>query len=414
MLRRMSELDLVLWGATGFTGRLVAEYLVARGPAGLRWALGGRDRVRLEGLRDAIGASADVVVGDATDPASLAPIVRRTRVVASTAGPYALYGTPLVEACVEAGIDYCDITGEVHWVRDNVDRLHDRAVKNGARIVHCCGFDSVPSDLGVWMLHEHFRERHGRRLARARFYLARVAGGFSGGTVASLLGVLEQAARDRSLRRLLANPYALNPEGERSGPDGPDQLGARHDERLGRWTAPFVMAAINTRVVRRTNALLGYPYGRDFRYGEVTLTRGRRQALGLALTVNAVMLAGWFAPTRWLLRRWAPQPGQGPSAEAREKGFFEVWLDGESEGDPALKVRVRVRGEHDPGYAETSRMLAESALCLALDRPASPGGILTPAACMGTRLLERLRAAGMTFETGDSNLKSGFSGFSLS
>jgi len=398
---RVSDLDLVLWGATGYTGRLVAGYLSRRAPEGLRWAIGGCDRTRLETLRTELGDQAAVVVGDSLDPASIDAIVQRTRVLATTVGPFARYGTPLVEACAAHGTDYCDITGEVQWIRGNVDRLHDQAVESGARIVHCCGFDSIPSDLGVWMLHEHLQREHGRGLSSVRFYVMNMRGGFSGGTVTSMLDLLEQASGDLALRRMLANPYALNPEGQREGPDRPDQQGARYDAALGRWTAPFVMAAINTRIVRRTNSLLGYPYGREFRYGESVVAPRRLAAQVISLGLKATVLGGLFGPTRWLMRRLMPKPGQGPTPAAREAGFFKILLAARSDGESPLEVRGRVGGDSDPGYGETSKMLAESALCLALDELPARAGILTPASAMGTALIERLRATGMIFEIED-------------
>jgi short subunit dehydrogenase-like uncharacterized protein len=399
------DLDLIVWGATGYTGRLVAAHLATRAPQELRWALGGRDAQKLTRLRDRVAPGAEFVTADALDPDSIDAVARRARVVVSTVGPYARYGTPLVEACVRHGTDYCDISGEPQWIRANVDRLHERARESGARIVHCCGFDSIPSDLGVWLLHDHLqRRRDGARLARASFYVRKLKGGFSGGTVASMLNLLEEASRDRALRRLLYNPYSLNPDGERRGPDGPDQRGPRFCEALGRWTAPFVMAGINTRIVRRTNALLGYPYGRDFRYEESMLARGRFGATLLSLTVGAMTVGGLLAPTRWLMRRFLPAPGQGPSERARRAGFFEILLRGYAvtkAGAPSPEqLEATVAGDLDPGYGMTSIMLAESGLCLAVDEPSSAGGILTPAAAMARPLLDRLRETGMRFEVG--------------
>ncbi len=392
--------DLIIWGATGFTGKLVAGYVAEHAPAGMVWAIAGRNRDKLEEVKAALGADCGVEVGESLDRESLDAIVSRTRVVASTVGPFARYGTPLVEACAQHGTDYCDITGEPQWIRGNIDRLHSRAEASGARIVHCCGFDSIPSDLGVWMLHDHLRREHGVRLASARGYVAKIKGGLSGGTIASILNLLEHASSDKKLRRLVSDPYALNPEGERQGPDRRDQQGVRYDKSLGRWTAPFLMAAINTRIVRRSNALLGYPYGREFRYRESTLTGGRLQARLVAAGLAATMIGGSFGPTRWLMRKFLPAPGQGPSAEEREQGRFELRFYGSGEGDSAPEVRGRVIGRSDPGYGETSKMLAESALCLAFDSLPVRGGILTPASCMGENLLARLRAAGMLFEIG--------------
>lgn len=401
----MKEHDLVLWGATGFTGRLVVAYLARHAPPGLRWALGGRDRARLEQLRADLGVPVEIVTGDALDRPSMDTVVRTARVVVSTVGPYARFGTPLVEACVAQGASYCDLTGEPQWIRANIDRFHARAAETGARIVHCCGFDSIPSDLGVWMLHDHLRRTHGRRLASARFYVTKIRGSFSGGTAASMMNVLEEAGRDREVRRLLVDPYSLNPEGERSGQDGKDRTGARFEDDLGRWTAPFLMAAINTRVVRRSNALMGWPYGRDFRYDEAMAAPGPLRAHAIAAGMNAFALGASTRPVRALMRRFLPAPGEGPSAEERQRGSFEATLPGRSDGDPSVEVRGVVRGGQDPGYGETSKMLAESALCLALDDLPPRGGILTPASCFGVKLLERLRAAGMIFEVRDASLK---------
>jgi len=392
------EFDLVLFGASGFTGRLVAEYLTAHAPPGVRWALAGRDREKLERIRSTRAPTTSIVVADAHDDDALDALAARARVVVSTVGPYSRHGTPLIRACIGRGTDACDITGEPDWIRDNVDRFHDAARESGARIVHCCGFDSIPSDLGVRLLHVTFGVRHATRLARARLYVRRVRGGISGGTAASMLDLLERAAGDRALRRLLADPYSLNPPGERSGPDGRDPQSARYDEDLGRWTAPFVMASINTRIVRRSNALLGYPYGRDFRYGESVLAAGRVRAALAAVGQAAFTAGAVFAPTRRLLRRVLPSPGQGPSRERREAGCFDILLRGHGEDPAAPPIDVVVAGDRDPGYGMTALMLAESALCLALDEPDSPGGVLTPAAAMGGPLTVRLGRAGMRLD----------------
>jgi short subunit dehydrogenase-like uncharacterized protein len=396
------DLDLTVWGATGYTGRLVAKHVAARAPEGLRWALGGRDASKLEQIRAEIAPRAEIVTADALVPDSIDALVRGTRTLASTVGPYALYGTPLVEACVRHGIDYCDIAAEPQWIRANIDQLHTRARETHAHIVHCCGFDSIPSDLGVWALHDHLERAHpGTRLSRVEFYIKRMRGGLSGGTLASILNLLEQASRDRNLRRLLADPYSLNPEGERSGPDGRDRQGTRYCDELGRWTAPFVMAGINTRIVRRTNALLGYPYGREFRYDESVLTGGRFGATMLSAAISAFMLGGYLSPTRWLMRRLLPAPGRGPTESARRDGFFDIVLRGRVAGSSnttAHLIEAKVAGDLDPGYGMTAIMLAESALCLTQTPPSCEGGVLTPAAAMARPLLERLRAAGMRFE----------------
>jgi short subunit dehydrogenase-like uncharacterized protein len=405
--------DVLLWGATGFTGQLVAEYLARTyGFAGKpSWAIGGRSKGKLEKVRAALEAvdprarDLPIVVGDSRDRTTLDVVVRDARVVASTVGPYAIHGRELVAACVEGATDYCDLTGEPQFVRDMIEQHHARARTTGARIVHCCGFDSIPSDLGTLMMQTRTRQAHGRPSAEVRCLVGPMKGGTSGGTVASALHLLEEASRDRRVRRILTDPYSLDPERTEPGPDRADQRGVRWDAELARWTGPFVMAAINTRVVRRTNALLEYAYGRDFRYSEAMSfgvgARAMLAAAGVSLGVAGVLAAASVSPVRKLLEKTVlPAPGEGPSRERRENGFFVVRLVGIGAAPPA-KVFGTVRGTSDPGYGETAKMLAESAVCLATDGDAIArrGGVLTPAACMGMRLVERLRAAGMTFET---------------
>jgi len=406
--------DIVLWGATGFTGSLVAEYLVRHTAfKGTKLALGGRSRAKLETLRrrladtEAAAAHLPLVVADSHDRTSLDAMARDTRVVCSTVGPYATYGRELVAACVQAGTDYCDLTGEVQFIRAMVDDHHADAERSGARIVHCCGFDSIPSDLGTWMLQQAAIERHGAPLQRITFVLGASRGGFSGGTVASLVNVVQEAGEDPAIRRVLTDPYALNPKGERHGPDGPDLAKPRFDRELERWTGPFVMASINTRIVRRSNALLGWPYGRDFRYREVmgfgASLKGRLAASATAAGLGAFVAGLGWSPTRSLLQKLVlPDPGEGPDRAAREAGFFKIRLHGRgasADGRPVEMV-AHVAGTNDPGYGETAKMLGESALCLAFDAdlPNQTGGVLTPASCMGTPLVDRLRAAGMRFE----------------
>jgi short subunit dehydrogenase-like uncharacterized protein len=410
---KKTEFDLILWGATGFTGRLVAEYLARNQDAHrARWALAGRDRAKLEQVRAGLVAinpacaELPLVLGDARDAASLDALVARTRVVISTVGPYARHGSELVAACVRGGKDYCDLTGEVQWMRRMIDAHHAQARETGARIVHTCGFDSIPSDLGVLMLQEYMREQHGGYCSRIQFHVTKARGGFSGGTVASLLQAVDESMKDRDVRRILGNPHALDPEPRRGTPEERDQLGVRYSRELGRWTAPFVMASVNTRVVRRSNALLGYPWGKDFLYSEVTSfkpgVKGMLTAAGLSAGLGAFMVATTVPAVRRVLEnRVLPAPGEGPSAEERERGLFEVRLVGEGmstkSGRP-VRLEGTVSAKGDPGYAATSRMLAESALCLAFDDVPAQGGVLTPASSMGMRLVERLRRAGMTFD----------------
>ncbi|MEM9057187.1 MAG: saccharopine dehydrogenase NADP-binding domain-containing protein [Pseudomonadota bacterium] len=409
------EFDLVVWGATGFTGRLVAAYLLERYGVGgtLRWAMAGRSDSKLESVRGALAdAHGDealkvpLIVADSHDRASLDALVSRTRVVCSTVGPFAKYGSALVAACVSHGTDYCDITGEVAWIRQMIDQHEREARQSGARIVHCCGFDSIPSDLGTFFVVNQMRDLHGQACAEVKLGVRRMSGEFSGGTIDSMLAMIERAKSDGELRRVLGNPYSLNPDGERKGPDRGDQKGLVHDEEFDAWTAPFVMAAINTRVVRRSNALLDYAYGKAFRYSEVTLTgRGLPGfASGAALSggLGAFLVAASFSPTRKLMQSLVlPKPGEGPSESRRENGFFDIVVLGIGAGPDRPTLRARVRGDRDPGYGSTSRMIGESAVCLALDREllGVDGGFWTPASAFGDLLIERLAAsAGVTIE----------------
>jgi len=405
--------DIVLFGATGFTGKLVAEYLAAHAPKDLRWALAGRSRDKLAKVRDDVARAAPgaadlpLVVGDSQDEAAMDALAKSARVVCTTVGPYMTYGRAIVAACAENGAHYCDLTGEVPFMRDTIDRHDARARETGARIVHTCGFDSIPSDLGVLMLHEKARAL-GKKLARVRYFAGESKGGVSGGSVASMLGLFETAKTDRGIRRVMANPYALDPapRAER-GPDGPDQLGVRWDQDLGMWTGPFVMAGVNTRVVRRSNALLDHAYGPSFRYSEAMSfgkgPKGLARATAVAAGLVAFVGAAQVTPIRRALQRHVlPAPGEGPSKEVRDAGYFVIRLLGETDGEGGAPVRLtgRVEGKSDPGYGETAKMLSESAMCLALDgdRLPSRAGVLTPATAMGTRLIDRLRDAGMVFD----------------
>ena len=406
--------DIVLFGATGFTGKLVAEYLARAAPKGLRWAIAGRSKAKLDAVKkelvanDASLADLPILIADGLDEASLEALVPKTRVVCTTVGPFGKYGQKLAASCARHGTHYCDITGEVPFIRTSIDDNHEHAISSHARIVHCCGFDSIPFDLGVHMLWDR-AQKDSHTLAWAKGFAGKTKGSFSGGTVASMLALMEEAARDRDVRRLLGNPYGLDPDPKRSSARAasPDQRGVRYDHDLGRWTAPFVMSAINTRIVRRSNALLGGAYGKDFRYSEsMSFPKGPKGLVGASMMtagLGVFVAAAAFAPTRDLLvKRVLPKAGEGPSKEARDAGYFEVNLIAETEPDAnAEKQRYvgRVVGTSDPGYGETAKMLGESALCLALDEgQLEPRfGVLTPASAMGMRLVERLRAAGMTF-----------------
>ncbi|MEJ2299805.1 MAG: saccharopine dehydrogenase NADP-binding domain-containing protein [Woeseiaceae bacterium] len=404
------QFDVVVYGATGFTGELVAQYLMQRYGcgSGLDWAIAGRSTDRLEAVKKRLGSEAaelPVVVADSNDAKTLASLAASTRVVLTTVGPYARYGSKLVAACVRAGTDYCDLAGEVQWIRRMIDKHHDNATESGARIVHCCGFDSIPMDLGVRFLQQEAQQRHGRYCREIALFVKATKGAASGGTLASMINTIEQVRADRDIARMLANPYALNPDGERDGPDGRDQTNVVLDGDAGCWTAPFVMAVINTRVVRRSHALAGYPYGRDFRYREAVLTgsgtSGWLKGKGVTLTLGGLDTGISLEPTRRLLQALVlPSPGEGPDEAAREAGFFNLMQVGKL--DDGTVMRTRITGDRDPGYGSTSKMLAESAVCLARDEPATGGGILTPAYALGDSLLQRLREnAGLTFDVVD-------------
>ena len=407
-----TEYDVVLMGATGFTGRLVAEHLLQRHGVGggLRWALAGRNRARLQAVREQLGEAAaelPLLEADSHKRDSLDRLVARTRVVCTTVGPYALHGSDLVAACAEAGTAYCDLSGEVPWMRQMLDAHAETAARSGARIVHCCGFDSIPSDLGVHVLQQQAMQRFGAPAERVRMRVKAARGGLSGGTYASMLNIVEQSRRDQAIARVLKNPYALCPPDAREGVRQPYVAGPAYDPELQAWLAPFIMAAINTRIVHRSNALSEFAYGRDFRYDEAIMTgkgwKGRARAIGVSTGMGGFALASSLAPTRALMKRlFLPKPGEGPSAQQREAGFFSLILSGRTAAGE--RCDVQVKGDRDPGYGATSRMIGEVAAALARDTDADAvgGGFWTPATALGDPLVERLTAhAGMRFEAVD-------------
>jgi short subunit dehydrogenase-like uncharacterized protein len=393
------QFDIVLYGASGFTGKLVAAYLNEAHPD-VTWAIAGRNRQKLDALRRELNRSElPIVIADSADPASLAAMAASTKTLISTVGPYAKFGTPVLEACAQEGTHYCDLTGEAQWMAEVYERIEPIAKASGARLVHCCGFDSIPSDLSVFFLQKQFKERFGTYATHVTGRMGRAAGGVSGGTVASLMYVAEQASKDPVIKERIMDPYALYPAGLQKGLDGPDQAGIAWDDNFESWTGPFVMAAINTKVVRRSHALAGLPYGADFRYDESQLCASRAKALLSAGGLGAVMAGTFFSPTRALLKKVLPDPGEGPSEETRNNGFFEFWAHG-TDGDNNLKVKVA--GQRDPGYGATSRMLAQAGLCLAQDELSVGGGIWTTASAMGDALLARLPSVDIHFSVVES------------
>ncbi len=397
--------DLIVFGATGFTGRLVAEYLFqTHGAAGpTAWAMAGRNLDKLAATRREIGApdSLPLLRADAADAKSLAALVAQAKVVISTVGPYQLHGEALLRACVDAGTDYVDLCGEPLWMARMIEGHEAAAKASGARIVFSCGFDSIPFDLGVLFLQAEARRRFGQPLQRVRGRVRVMKGGFSGGTMASALATAEAIGRDRSLARVLADPFALTP-GFR-GPAQPEGDSAEYDEAAAAWTGPFVMAAINIKNVHRSNALRGHPWGSDFVYDERMLARSESHARALARTARLQNAALGFGPARELLRRFVlPKPGQGPSRSERDNGRYEVLFIGDTA--QGQRLRAVVRGDRDPGYGSTCKLISESALCLVQDigHDQAAGGIWTPGAAMGLALVRRLQArAGLSFAIED-------------
>lgn len=402
MARTARTHDIVLFGATSFVGQILTRYLVERhGVEGeLSWALAGRNADKLAEVAAATGADGlDRIVVDADDAKGLAEMCAHTNLVISTVGPYALYGSKLVAAAVEAGIDYVDLTGEPHWMQRMIDRYHDRAVETGARIVHSCGFDSVPSDMGVWFVQGEAEDRFGEPCSSISMAVRAAKGGASGGTIASIMNMMEEVSSDPSLRKVLANPYALAVKGDREGPDQPEVTLPVHDAGHESWLAPFVMAATNTRVVFRTHSLLGHPWGDDFTYGEAIATGdgfvGRAKAMAVSGTMATMMGAVAFAPMRSLMGTILPEPGEGPSPEKQEAGFYELHFHGTTpSGD---EIMVEVTGDRDPGYGSTAKILAEAATTLADSDVA--GGFWTPATALGDPYIDALvEHAGLTFD----------------
>jgi short subunit dehydrogenase-like uncharacterized protein len=401
------ELDLVLHGATGFVGRLTAGYLAEHAPSGVRIALSGRSPERLRAVREGLGPAAanwPLLVADSASAGDLAALAARTRVVATTVGPYARHGLPLVRACAQAGTHYADLTGEVLFVRESIDAVDATARASGARVVHACGFDSVPSDLAVLLLHQAAAADGAGELTTTTLS-AHLRGGVSGGTLDSARGQLATMRRDAGARRLALDPYALSPDRAREPDLGrqSDLVGIGFDEQVGEWVGPFVMAPFNTRIVRRSNALQDWAYGRELRYREV-LGFGRGPASPLlaagATGALAVLAGGLVAPgAQRVLGRLLPVAGEGPSARTRQRGSFRMRAVAATSGGSRYAATVAGRG--DPGYAATSVLLGESALALALDDlPPTPGGVLTPASGIGTALVDRLRRAGMALTVG--------------
>jgi short subunit dehydrogenase-like uncharacterized protein len=404
--------DVVVFGATSFVGQILTRYLFEQfGLEGdLSWAAAGRSTAKLEEVRKSLGRGGGklaLLQADAGDEASLRRLCKNARVVVSTVGPYALYGEPLVRVCAETGTDYCDLTGEVQWMRRMIQKYESAAQASGARIVHNCGFDSIPSDLGVHFLQRRAQERFDQPCTTVKMRVRSMRGSFSGGTVASLLNVLKEVSANPALRKELADPYSICPPHSGKRVRQANVSFAEYDSDFDAWIAPFIMSAINTRVVHRTNALAHHAYGQDFRYDEAMMAgrgiRGRLTSTATAAGLGAFMVAGSIGPVRAALEKFVlPAPGEGPSPEAQLKGGFDLRYHGRTQDGQV--IRTRVTGDRDPGYGSTAKMLGQAAACLAQDvsKQKVHGGFWTPATIFGDRLIERLQQhSGVKFEVLD-------------
>lgn len=400
--------DIVVFGATSFVGQIICQYLTdTYGVNGeVKWAAAGRSLNKLEEVKASLGNIAKdltLLKADADNPAELTALCEQAGVILSTVGPYALYGEPMVKACVESGTDYVDLTGETQWIRAMLLKYEKQAQISGARIVNCCGFDSIPSDLGVHFLQKQAQEKFGAPCTRVKMRVKAARGGASGGTIASMLNIVQEAAKDSELRKQLGNPYALCIDNAVGSARQPDVKSATKDDDFNAWLAPFVMAAINTRVVHRSNALLGGGYGNDFAYDEAMLTgagtKGWLAAQGITGAMGGFVVAAAIKPTRWLMEKFVlPAPGEGPTPEEQLNGFYDIRFHGKTAAGE--EIRTKVTGDRDPGYGSTAKMITESALCLNSDIPRDQigGGFWTPATALGDQLIDRLEAkAGVHF-----------------
>ena len=398
----MKQFDIVIWGASSFTGKLVTEYIFNKyGSTKIKWAIAGRNLDKLEKVRSQVAyEDIPIFIADSFDEDSLSKFVKKTKVVCSTVGPYSLYGTKLVKVCLENNTNYCDITGEAHWIRTLIDNFHEEAKSKKIKIVNSCGFDSIPSDMGVYFIQNEIKKVYKNYAKSIKMRVAGIRGGISGGTYGSINNLLKEAYADRNVFKVLNNPYGLNPKDKMEGMDKKDLRKIIFDKESNSWIYPFIMAGINTKIVRRSNALSNFKYGKDFRYEEATMSgKGISGFWKAVLAVFPLVMVG-LNPNSFLkkiVNSFMPKPGEGPGLEKRKNGFynlrFYVTIDDKN------KAFAKVIGDSDPGYDSTSKMLAESALCLAFDRLPENYGVVTPSFSMGDKLLDRLNHnAGLKFE----------------
>ncbi|MFK8022165.1 MAG: trans-acting enoyl reductase family protein [Pseudomonadales bacterium] len=398
-----NKYDVVIFGASSFVGQLIARYMSEEfSQKELRWAMAGRSTKKLETLRTTLtGSPPDILLADSEDETALRAMCEKTNVVLSTVGPYALYGDLLVELCVETGTHYCDLTGETQWVKRMQDAYAASALESGARIVHCCGFDSIPSDLGVHYLQQRSLEQFGKTCSSVKMGVANLKGGVSGGTVASVINLTKEASKDSALRKELADDYSMCPPNH-GFTTRQHSVKIEYDEDFESWLAPFVMAGVNTRVVHRSNALSGNSYGDAFKYHEAMMTgngaAGKSKARTIRWGLGSFVVSAALAPTRWLLERTIlPKPGEGPSEYEQASGSYHLKFVGTT--DDGESIRCEVKGDRDPGYGSTAKMVSQAAVCLALDVADDvAGGFWTPATLFGDKLIGRLQEhAGVTF-----------------
>lgn len=403
----MRQFDIILFGATSFVGEILTRYMLAQQPLNgeMKWAIAGRSPTKLNQLKLSLGDAAEalpIVVADTDNQASIDAMCGSTKVIASTVGPYALYGEPVIQSCAALGTDYCDLTGEPQWIHKMLGRHEAAAKKSGARIVNCCGFDSIPSDLGVYFLQQRSKQTLKQHCNIVKMRVKAMKGGASGGTIASMLNAIKEAMQDKNIRKTIASPYALCPAGHGFKVKQINLKSAQYDKDVQAWIAPFVMAAINVRVVHRSNALLHKQYGENFLYDEAMITgpkaKGGVGAAALTAGLGGFMLAALLPPTRWLMEKTIlPKPGEGPSPQAQLEGYYDLRFIGTTPDGQTISCKVI--GDRDPGYGSTAKMLGQAALCLAQDMNEKPGGFWTPASLFGEKIIARLEArAGLTFD----------------
>lgn len=404
----MRKYDIVLFGATSFVGEILTAYLLEQHPLDgeLKWAVAGRSENKLAQLKASFGVKADalpIIVADTRDEVGIDALVSATKVIISTVGPYALYGEPVIKSCVSHGTDYCDLTGEPQWIKKMIDRYEGAAKISGARIVHSCGFDSIPSDLGVHFLQKRAKQALGQYCSTVKMRVKTMKGAASGGTVASMMNMIKEATKDKELRSLLMNPYALCPPDHPFRKKQTDLKTPAYDKDMQAWVAPFVMAAINIRIVHRTNSLTGNEYGENFLYDEAMITGksiiGGVGAAAFTAGMGGFMLAAVIPPSRWLMEKTIlPKPGEGPSPKAQLAGHYDLRFIGKTQD--GREIRCKVTGDRDPGYGSTAKMLGQTALCLVEDisKEEKVGGFWTPASIFGDKIIARLEQhAGLTF-----------------